>query len=230
MAQGTLLLSIPDATVHQLKPATTNNSSDQSIDSTLLTATILNLLLVDIPSTALKSIPSVSEPPPYNNLEKTNGEPQQAQQATVETWLVLSLADGLIDIPLSQSSQISFQQPRSYLVPILPGDATPAEVDKKNGHQALVRIDIASHIPDDTIDTLDSILAGWTQYPGRQSANQNLLSANHIPSKSHSPPPPSHPSGSSSFPKEKLGASQFPANGASSKVCSLFYFFYSSYP
>ncbi|KAA1100599.1 hypothetical protein PGTUg99_027068 [Puccinia graminis f. sp. tritici] len=218
MAQGTLLLSIPEVTVHQLKPTTASNSNDQSIDSTLLTATILNLLLVDIPSTALKSIPSVSEPPPYNNLEKTNGEQQQAQQATVETWLVLSLADGLIDIPLSQSSQISFQQPRSYLVPILPADATPAEVDQKKAHQALVRIDVASHIPDDTIDTLDSILAGWTQYPGRQSANQNLLSANHIPSKPHSPPPPPHPSSSSAYPKEKIGSRQSLPNGAPSKA------------
>ncbi|OAV96574.1 hypothetical protein PTTG_01011 [Puccinia triticina 1-1 BBBD Race 1] len=211
MAQGTLLLSITDVTVHQLSPSTT---SSPPIDSTLFAATVLNLQLVDIPSTALKSIPSVSEPPPYSNLEKSNAQ-NHPSQPTVETWLVLSLADGLIDIPLSQSSQISFQQPRSYLVPILPGDAGPAELDNKAAHQALVRIDIASHVPDDTIDTLDSILAGWTQYPGRQSASQPLLSVNQIPSKSVSPPPPSHPSASSSFPKEKPASNQSTSNGAS---------------
>ncbi|KAH9459828.1 hypothetical protein MJO28_004503 [Puccinia striiformis f. sp. tritici] len=211
MTEGTLLLSIDDVTVHQL--------SQSSATSILLSQTTLKLLLLDIPSTALKSIPSVSEPPAYNqhSVEKSNGN----NQATVETWLVISLADRLIDIPLSQSTNISFQLPRSYLVPILPGDSSslsPTEIDKKAaGDQATIRIDIADHIPDDTIDTFDSILAGWTRYPGRQNHNQTALSPNTQTPINSVPPPPPHPSSSSGFPKEKAsnhnGKAAFPSEG-----------------
>ncbi|PLW09847.1 hypothetical protein PCANC_21368 [Puccinia coronata f. sp. avenae] len=210
MVQGSVLLSLPDVAVHQL-------SSTHVIESTLLTAAPLTLQLVDIPSTTLKSIPTTSEPPSYSNLEKSSSI-QYHSQPIVDTWLVLSLADGLIDIPLSQADAISFQHPRSYLVPILPGDASPAEIDKTAAHQSIVRIDVPSHVPEDTLDTLDSILAGWTHFTGRHPAStaQPLLAANQFPLAPISPPP-SHPSSSAAFPKEKPSPFQSTCNGFSSQ-------------
>ncbi|CAH7675595.1 senescence-associated protein-domain-containing protein [Phakopsora pachyrhizi] len=175
--QGTVLISIPSVDVYQLDGSTAQ--------PTLLSSySTLTLKLVDIPSNVLISIPSQSGPPSYFNCDSqpdsgrlTNNHPQ-CNPTVVNTWLVISVADGLIEIPLSSDSLPCFLEPRSYIIPILPGDQhqqlasdsldkTPSSIN--DGAQ--IRLIIGDSVDEDSLDTFDSILAGWTAYNGRNKAS-----------------------------------------------------------
>lgn len=156
MAEGTLLLSLPNVSAFQLGPG-----SSQSV---LVADSDLAVKLIDIPSTVLKTIPSASAPPSYDTAVPD-------APVVVDTWLVLSLSDGLIDIPLSANSPVSFEAPRSYLIPITSEEkesSSQKENEKKEG-EGIVRLQLADSVELEALDTLDSILAGWTAYPGRAS-------------------------------------------------------------
>ncbi|KAG0152024.1 hypothetical protein CROQUDRAFT_650624 [Cronartium quercuum f. sp. fusiforme G11] len=153
MADGTILLSLPNVSAFQIGPGKS--------ETVLVSSTTLAVKLIDIPSTVLKVIPSSSEPPSYD-------ADSLLPPVVVDTWLVLSLADGLIDIPLSANSPVSFQAPRSYIIPIASDDGQQSS-EKKDG-QGEVRLELAEGFESDAVDTLDGILAGWTSYPGRSPA------------------------------------------------------------
>lgn len=200
--ESNLLLSIDHLTVLQLDPSSSSNDSHPTIPSPhhdhliLFPSTTLDLHLIEIPSNLLKSIPNQSQPPSYDLSIKSHSHPPEL---TLDTWLLLSLAGGLIEIPLSRDSSVSFHPPRSYSIQIQ-SDQDPRSLSSPDDrHQPSIRLELPDQISPDTLDTLDSILTAWTRFTAPRTSNLNQFNNTHqIPHKSFTPTPPSHPSSSSS--------------------------------
>ncbi|MBW0488512.1 hypothetical protein O181_028227 [Austropuccinia psidii MF-1] len=193
--RSSILLTIHQTTIYQIDSPSHPNRSHQEhqedqedIDPTdhqslLLSSADLTLQVVDVSSAVSNSIPVDSQLPSYTP-KSLNSD--QSTPSSIETCLILSISNGLIEIPLSKSSQISCISPKTYLICF--ASDRPAEKyhvvsnEKLDNNHNKLKIVLSESLPDDQLELFDSILTSSTNYSGRLALHDDLSrfkSSNH---------------------------------------------------